>query len=113
MAKLKVALSCEGDSVSAHFGRCQKYVLASIEDGILKEKQEVLNPGHEPGFLPLFLKQQGVNVMIAGGAGPRAVEILKQNGIDCILGVSGNVNQVLDLFMQGKLEAGESSCSHE
>lgn len=113
MAEVKVAISSDGDSVSAHFGRCQKYIFASIKDRALVEKQEVLNPGHEPGFLPQFLKEQGVNVMIAGGAGPRAVEILKQNGIDCILGVSGNVNQVLDLFIQGKLEAGESSCDHE
>jgi predicted Fe-Mo cluster-binding NifX family protein len=113
MSELKVAISCDDEKVSPHFGRCQKYLIFKIKDGQVIDKEEVLNPGHQPGFLPHFLNQKGVNVLIAGGAGPRAQKILQDLGIETILGISGNVNEVLELYLKGKIEPGQSQCEHE
>jgi predicted Fe-Mo cluster-binding NifX family protein len=33
-------------------------------------------PEHQPGLLPLWLKERGVNVVIAGGIGSRAMDLL-------------------------------------
>lgn len=113
MSEMTLAISCDGDMVSSHFGRCQKYLIFKIKDGQVVERREVLNPGHHPGFLPQFLKRQGVNLLIAGGAGPRAQKLLQDLGIDTMLGVSGNVDEVLDLYLKGELKPGESQCEHE
>lgn len=113
MSWIKLAIACDGDSVSPHFGRCEKYVLVLIKDGEIVEKREILNPGHRPGFLPGFLKAQGVNVVIAGGIGAKARELLQHYGISCILGVTGIVDEVIDSYLKGTLSPGQSQCQHE
>lgn len=107
-----VVVACDGENVSLHFGRCEGYIFFKIENGEITEKKFVQNPGHQPGFLPEFLKENGVNTLIAGGAGPRAIELLKSYGIKCVLGVSGDVNTVIDQYIKGELKSGESSCNH-
>ncbi len=113
MSEITLAISCDGEMVSSHFGRCEKYLIFKIREGEVIEKEEILNPGHQPGFLPQFLKQKGVNVLIAGGAGPRAQDLLQDLGIEFILGVSGNVNEVLTAYLNGELKPGQSQCEHE
>jgi predicted Fe-Mo cluster-binding NifX family protein len=49
--------------------------------------------------------------MISGGMGPRAVEFFKEYGIEVIMGVSGEVNDVIKKILNGTLEGGESLCS--
>ena len=48
--------------------------------------------------------------MIAGGMGPRAQDLFAELGIEPIVGVSGNVDEVIRDFLQGKLSRGESTC---
>jgi len=38
-------------------------------------------PAHEPGSHPKFLNEHGVTVVIAGGMGIRAQELMAENGI--------------------------------
>jgi len=69
---VKIAIATESGYVSAHFGRCPAYTLVDIENGKVVGQQDIPNPGHSPGFLPGYLSEKGVNVIIAGGMGPRA-----------------------------------------
>jgi len=107
-----VAVACDGKNVSAHFGRCEGYVFLKIENGEITEKKFVKNPGHQPGFLPEFLKENGVKTLIAGGAGPKAVQFLESYGIKCILGITGNIDEIISQYLKGELKPGESSCEH-
>ncbi len=107
-----VAVACDGEKVSLHFGRCEGYIFFKIENGEITEKKFVQNPGHQPGFLPEFLKENGVNTLIAGGAGPKAVQLLESYGIKCILGITGNIEEVIGQYLKGELKPGESSCYH-
>jgi predicted Fe-Mo cluster-binding NifX family protein len=108
---MKIAISTDGDFVSAHFGRCPEYTILDIENGKLIRKEVVENPGHHPGFLPQFLKERGVNCIIAGGMGMRAKELFSEAKIDTILGVEGKVQDAIDKLLAGTLEGGESSCT--
>jgi len=38
---LKVAISTDGDFVSAHFGRCPEFTIVDIKDGKVKKKETV------------------------------------------------------------------------
>jgi predicted Fe-Mo cluster-binding NifX family protein len=109
---MKVAISTDGDSVSAHFGRCEGYTIVKIENNSIISKKVISNPGHQPGFLPQFLKEKGVDYIIAGGMGPKAVELFNQAGIKVILGVTDKVDDVLDKFLKDELKEGDSLCEH-
>lgn len=107
---MRVAISTEGEFVSAHFGRCPNFTLADIENGKLVNKVEVANPGHQPGAIPQFLHEKGVNCIIAGGMGQRATMFFAQFNIQTIVGISGKIDDVLEQLRKGTLEGKESLC---
>ncbi len=114
---MRVAIAYENGRVAMHFGRCPAFLIVDIdEDGNVISQNLVENPaivqGHTPGLVPGFLKNLGVNVIIAGGMGPKAVAMLESFGIQPILGVTGPVEEVLAAFIQGTLLSGESLCDH-
>ena len=78
---VRIAISTDGDLVSPHFGRCPSFTLVDIEDGQITKKEVISNPGHQPGFIPQFLHQNGVSCIIAGGMGMRATGFFTEYGI--------------------------------
>jgi predicted Fe-Mo cluster-binding NifX family protein len=100
--------------VSPHFGRCPFYAIVDVDDGQVLSVQTVPNPyylEHVPGVVPQFIQGQGVNVMLTGGMGYRAVSFFEQLGIQPVTGASGTVREALDAFWQGDL-GGAAPC-HE
>jgi len=110
---MKIAIATEGNFVSAHFGRCQTYTLFDAEDGVAVNRETIANPGHQPGFLPKYLADMGVDCIIAGGMGPRAQGLFAAHNIEFIIGVQGPVDEVIEKFLHQELEAGEDQCSHK
>jgi predicted Fe-Mo cluster-binding NifX family protein len=109
---MRVAISTDGDMVGAHFGRCQAYTLVDIEEGKVLKQETIPNPGHEPGFLPGYLAERGVNCIVAGGMGPRAHGLFAARRIDTVVGVSGRIADAVEALRKGELEGGESTCDH-
>lgn len=109
---MRVAVSTDGEMVAAHFGRCEAYTLADLENGSVVRSEVIANPGHEPGFLPGYLAERGVKCIVAGGMGPRAHGLFAEQGIQTIVGVSGRVLEALSALAKGELQGGESTCDH-
>jgi predicted Fe-Mo cluster-binding NifX family protein len=109
---MKVAIAKEGDAVSAHFGHCTEYAVFSVENQKITKKEILASPGHEPGKLPVFLAGHQVTHVLAGGMGPRAVDLFCENNIEVFLGVQGPIDAVIRDFIAGKIAPGESSCTH-
>ncbi len=109
---MKIAIATDGTEVSHHFGKCALYTIVEIDEKEILKKEIVKNPGHEPGFLPLFLSNLGVNFILSGGMGPRAINLFREKGVEPVVGVSGNVDNVITNFVNGNLEVGESDCDH-
>ena len=107
---MKIVISTEAGFVSAHFGRCPSFTIAEIEEGKVLKIEEINNPGHQPAFLPNFLAERGVSCIICGGMGNRAQMLFAEKEITPIIGVTGKIEEAIEKFVQGKLEAGESSC---
>ncbi len=110
---MKIAISTDQGYVSAHFGRCQSYTIVEIKEGQVLSREEIPNPGHQPGFLPQYLSEKGVNCIIAGGMGPRAQDLFVQKNIEAIIGVQGEVDEVIEKFAKQELEAGDDLCGHK
>jgi predicted Fe-Mo cluster-binding NifX family protein len=108
--RMRVAISTDGDFVSAHFGRCPSFTIADIENGEIAKQETVSNPGHEPGSIPQFLHSKGVSCIVCGGMGRRAVGFFEQAGIQTIVGVTGKIQDVLSQLQKGTLVGGESLC---
>jgi predicted Fe-Mo cluster-binding NifX family protein len=108
---MRIAISTDGDFVSAHFGRCPQFTLVDIDKNKVTKREIIDNPGHHPGFLPQFLSEKGASCIIAGGMGMRAQELFSQAGIDSILGVEGSIDSVIEKLIAGTLKGGESICS--
>ncbi|MFZ2055138.1 MAG: NifB/NifX family molybdenum-iron cluster-binding protein [Candidatus Aminicenantales bacterium] len=109
---MKIAISTDSGFVSAHFGRCPTYTIVDIQDGRVLARQEIPNPGHQPGFLPRYLSERGVGAIIAGGMGPRAQGLFAAANIQTLIGVQGPVDEVIEKFLREELEAGEDLCDH-
>jgi predicted Fe-Mo cluster-binding NifX family protein len=116
---MKIAVATDDDKgleavLSQHFGRCPYYVVVDIDDGEIKGVETVQNPFYgshgEPGEVPNFIKNLGVEVMIAGGMGPRAIGFFEQFGVQAVTGVSGVVKEVVRAFVNGEIE-GASGCN--
>ena len=107
---MKAAISTDGDYVSAHFGRCPFFTIIDIEDGKIKNKETISNPGHHPGFIPKFLHERGVECIIAGGMGTKATGLFNEMNINTIVGISGKIDDVISQILNGILKGGESLC---
>ena len=110
---MKLAISTDNNMVSAHFGRCQYYTIVEIEENKIISQLQVDTPPHQPGVLPKFLNEKGVNCVITGGMGPRAQNLFKEMNIEPVIGVTGNVDDVIQDFLNGRLKLGESQCTHD
>jgi predicted Fe-Mo cluster-binding NifX family protein len=92
--------------VSAHFGRCPYYVLVKANGDSQTEFQVVVaNPhfdSHQPGMMPRFIRGLGANVIIAGGMGPRAIDMFHGFGIDVATGASGTIEEALGAYLRGE-----------
>ena len=108
-----IAIPTDGTRVADHFGRCQKYTLFNFENNSVNNVRELINPGHEPGFLPKYLSEQGVNCIIASGMGRKAQDLFNQYQIEMLLGCQGEINNVIEMYKSKTLIAGESTCNHD
>ena len=107
---MKVAVSTDGGEVSAHFGRCPQFTIAVIEAGKIVKKEVLENPGHDPGRIPKFLKDRGVECIVAGGMGMRAQQFFAEMEIQTLMGITGPVDEVIEKIAGGSIEGGESLC---
>lgn len=111
---MKVAIASEGKNVSGHFGHCEGFMIYDIQNDNVKNVNFVENPGHKPGFLPVFLSDLDVNIIISGGMGEMAQQLFNENDIEVIVGVSGNCDDIIQKYIEGELKSTGSICrEHE
>jgi len=114
---MRVAISADNrnglDSVvSPHFGRCPYYVLIDLNGREVRQVDAVENPyygQHVPGAVPGFIRSQGVDVMLTGGMGRRAIGFFQQYGIEAVTGAAGTVRHALEQYLDGGLR-GAAPC---
>ena len=109
---IKIAIASEKDVVTEHFGHCINFNIFDVEGNQIVKTESIPNPGHKPGFLPNFLNDLGVNVIISGGMGGGAVDIFNEKGIEVVVGARGGARAVAEAYLQGALKSTGSIC-HE
>ncbi len=114
-ADFKIAVPVVQGHLSAHFGHCEEFALFDVDrEGkkIIKESRSAAPP-HEPGLLPVWLKERGAHMIIAGGMGSRAQELFTGEGIEVVIGAaSENPKDIVIEYLKGTLQSGENICDH-
>ena len=109
---MKIAVAGEGKNVTEHFGHCVNFLIYDVENGKIANEESIPNPGHKPGFLPNFLADRGVNVIISGGMGGGAVDIFNERNVEVVVGASGDAKTAVLNYLKGALKSTGSVC-HE
>jgi predicted Fe-Mo cluster-binding NifX family protein len=112
---MRVAISADDNQglngvVSPHFGRCPYFAVVDLEEREVQAVEVVSNPffqQHQPGQVPMFIHSHGVDVMLTGGMGRRAIDIFQQLGIHAATGAYGTVRQALEGYLNGALSVAE------
>ncbi len=109
---MRIAVASEGKNVTEHFGHCVNFNIYDAEGGKIVREESVENPGHKPGFLPNFLADRGVEVIISGGMGGGAVDIFNERNVEVVVGASGDAREAAERYLRCELFSTGSVC-HE
>jgi predicted Fe-Mo cluster-binding NifX family protein len=114
--KIAVPVTRENE-IDSHFGHCESYNVFTISDkNEISETKSVESPQgcSCKSDIASVLASDGVTIMLAGGIGGGAINVLNNSGIEVIRGCSGNATEVVKLFLSGSIEDSGSSChQHE
>lgn len=116
MKKLAVPIT-KSNQVDDHFGHCEFYGVYTVSDN--NEIVDVQTIKSEQGCgcksnIAEVLSDKDVTIMLAGGIGAGAINVLNNWGIRVIRGCSGNAVDIVKQFVEGKIsDSGESCLYHE
>ena len=115
---MKIAVPVTNDDqIDGHFGHCEFYSVFTIS-----EANEISDVSTIPAVegcgcksnIAGTLAEGGVSVMLAGGIGGGAINVLNHAGIEVIRGCSGNAAEIVKLYIAGNIrDGGESCAAHE
>ena len=120
------AITEDGTTISQHFGRAPLYLVVTVEDGkiVNKEKRNKaghhtfaahhdapLAPGERHGYdagsqvrhASMLETITDCQVLLAGGMGWGAYESLKSRGIETVVTDVENIDEAVKLYLEGKL----------
>lgn len=112
---MKIAIPVAAGKLALHFGHCEQFELIDVDTEAkrISSKTKETPPPHEPGVLPKWLSELGVNKIIAGGMGMRAQELFMQSGISVITGApADSPDDLVKAFLDGTLVTGANACQH-
>jgi predicted Fe-Mo cluster-binding NifX family protein len=114
-SNMTIALPTANGRLHEHFGGSREFTFVQTDPGqrrILNQRA-VVPPPHAPGVFPRWVREQGAEVVIAGGIGPRALAIFAQQGITVRAGrPSAPVEELVAAYLEGRLTATPDGCGH-
>ncbi|NQT25557.1 NifB/NifX family molybdenum-iron cluster-binding protein [candidate division KSB1 bacterium] len=100
---MKIALAVWKNRVSPVFDSTRVVIIVDIENGIVNDKCYVHIQAHMPHNRAVELVELGVNVLICGAISRVYEDMIKMQGIKVIPFIAGDVNQVIESYLKGKL----------
>ncbi|MCD6307311.1 MAG: ATPase [Deltaproteobacteria bacterium] len=86
--------------------------METLDSKILRTEM-LTPPAHEPGAIPEWLHEQGADVVIVGGLGERAQQLLREKGMEVIIGAPMDAPESLaNQYLAKTLVAGANICDH-
>lgn len=114
---MKVAVSAERQDLDGRaspvFGRCECFVVAEVEDGVIRDSYCLENSAarHSSGAgtaCAQLIGEEGVDVLITGSIGPKAHSALAQWNVDLYESESGTVRENVEMLGEDSLDQADS-----
>lgn len=110
---MKIAVTYENGAIFQHFGHTEQFKVYDIKDGKIVSSKIVGSNGAGHGALAELLYNNGIEILICGGIGGGAQTALSDAGIKLYGGVSGNADDAVQAFLDGKLDYNpDVKCNH-
>ena len=110
-----IAIPISNGKLDPHFGHCKAFSLikVDVENKAILSQENLDAPLHVPGLLPVWLAEHSVGIVIVGGIGQRAKELMVDKGIKVLVGASQETPEKIALgYLHGTLELGINCCDH-
>ena len=101
--------------LTPHFGHCVEFAQIDVnaETGEILANEKTPAPPHQPGLLPTWLAERGADLVIVGGMGQRARDLLEREGVEVIVGVSPDTPEaIVARWHKGSVADGDNLCDH-
>ena len=112
---MKIAVPTKKDNqIDNHFGHCEFYTIFDISDKNEILAETMLESPQGCGCksnIAYDLAQLDVKIMLAGGIGDGAVNKLASQNIQVIRNCKGNVQQLVEDYLVGKIQDGGLNCA--
>lgn len=114
---MKIAIPTKENMVDDHFGHCEFYTVLTVgQDNQILSSEIIPSPqgcGCKSDIAGV-LEKMGVSVMLAGNMGQGALNVLTSHNIKVVRGCSGNIQNVVTNYLNGKImDSGIGCSSHE
>ena len=110
---MRIAVTYENGEIFQHFGRTEQFKVYDIQDGKIVSSNVVDTNGSGHGALAGILSALDADALICGGIGGGAQAALAAAGIKLYGGVSGNADDAVAAFLEGKLDFNANvQCDH-
>lgn len=112
---MKVAVSASGDSIDApvdpRFGRCRYFIIVDTESMKFEAfpNTSMNAPGGAGIGVAQFVVERGVKAVVTGAAGPNAMAVISQAGINIHIGAQGSVRGAVESFNRGEINEASST----
>ena len=107
------AIPTENGKLCAHFGHCEKFAIIETFENKITGEAYLTPPVHQPGVYPAFLAKHGIEVIISGGMGQKALDLFAQNNIEVCMGVDAAAPaQLVEKYLSDQLQTGQNLCDH-
>jgi predicted Fe-Mo cluster-binding NifX family protein len=101
---VKIAIPMFNSRVSPRFDFAPKVLIAKVENGKVVEREHYSLNNLNTIRRGTLLREQGVNVLICGGISNFSIRLLLENGIQVVPMIAGELEEVLNQFIDGHLD---------
>ena len=114
MKDMRIAVAAdESGEIFQHFGHTRFFAVYDIKDGKVSSHSMIDAEGSGHSALGGFLRENNVDLLICGGIGGGAKNVLTEAGIELVSGVSGSIEEAVQNFIEGKLhDDPDAECDH-
>lgn len=84
------------EDICQHFGRAPTFTVIDLDSKDVKVLKNISEHMGGTGLPTETISAEGVQVMIVGGLGPKAVSFFNQAGIEVFVGAAGTVKDAID-----------------
>lgn len=106
---MKIAIPCVGETVAPRLEYSATISIVTVEKGKVVDQFDFPIRSQEALDRIRLLRDQQVDTIICGGVQNVFEDMLRASGFEVISWVSGNIKDLLGLFLQGKLVSGNPS----